>query len=122
MSKIRSNETTPEISLRKELWKMGLRYRKNYKLTGKPDIVFIGKKIAVFVDGCFWHKCPKCYREPKSNKEYWIPKIEYNVDKDMKVNNQLESDGWKVLRFWEHEVIKDIDSCLNAIMELFQKS
>jgi DNA mismatch endonuclease (patch repair protein) len=115
MSRIRSKNTSPEILLRKTLWKKGYRYRIHYKLPGKPDIVFVQKRVAVFVDGCFWHKCPKCYKPPKTNKKYWLPKIEKNVDKDKKNNKKLKEADWKVIRLWEHEVKKDINECIERI-------
>ena len=115
MSAIRSRNTKPEIKLRKALFKLGLRFRVNYKLTGKPDIVFPGKKLAVFVDGCFWHCCPQCYREPDTNKEYWKKKAEVNIKRDKKVNTMLAEEGWRVLRFWEHEVKKDLSRVVDKI-------
>lgn len=117
MSSIRSKETKPEVKLRKRLWAEGLKYRKNYNLPGKPDVAFVKKKIVVFVDGCFWHKCPKCYKKPKSNKKYWASKIKYNVEKDKKINKELEEKGWKVLRFWEHDINKNIDDCVKKIVD-----
>lgn len=116
MSKIKSKDTTPEMKLRKELWARGYRYRIHYKLPGKPDIVFVGKRIAIFVDGCFWHKCPKCYIKPKSNKKYWLPKIEKNVERDKKNTKLLENKGWKVIRIWEHEIKKDFIVVIDRIM------
>ncbi len=76
-------------------------WRRNESVFGKPDFVFRKQKIAVFVDGCFWHGCPKCYREPKSNKPFWRNKIARNRERDLEVNRFLRSHGWKVLRFWE---------------------
>jgi len=115
MSRIRSKNTSPELNLRKTLWNKGYRYKIHYKLPGKPDIVFASKKVAVFVDGCFWHKCPKCYIEPKSNKRYWLPKIEKNVKKDKENNKALKNLGWKVVRIWEHEIQKDKDKTVKRI-------
>lgn len=117
MSRIKSKDTSPELILRKALWKRGCRYRIHYGLPGTPDIVFIGKKVAVFIDGCFWHKCPKCYVEPKSNKNYWLSKIKKNVGKDKKNNKTLEEMGWKVIRLWEHEVKKDLNKSVEKIIK-----
>jgi DNA mismatch endonuclease (patch repair protein) len=103
------------LNLRKELWSRGHRYRIHYDLPGKPDIVFISKKMAVFIDGCFWHKCPKCCVAPKSNKKYWLPKLEKNVKNDKKNNKALKKLGWKVVRIWEHEIKKDFNSVLDRI-------
>ena len=117
MSRIRSKETKPEIRLRKALWVKGLRYRKYYDLPGKPDIVFPGKKIAVFCDGCFWHGCPKHYRKAKSRRKYWIPKIEKNIERDRKLDIELANLGWKVIRVWECEIEKNIGAVAGEIEE-----
>ena len=107
MSRIRGKNTSPELKLRKMLWESGIRgYRVHYKLPGKPDIVFTRKKVVVFVDGCFWHKCPVCFRPPETNAEFWNEKLQKNVERDLKVTKELEDLGWTVLRFWEHEVKK----------------
>lgn len=74
------------------------------KIPGSPDIILRDKKVAIFVHGCFWHKCPKCYREPKSNKEYWLPKIKRNVRRDERNAAMLRRGGWKVVKLWEHEI------------------
>ena len=109
---MRSNkcrDTKPELLLRSELWKRGLRYRKNYKkLVGKPDIVFVGKKIAIFVDGKMWHgyDWENQKNDFKSHRDFWIPKIERNIARDKSVNQQLKNDGWTVLRFWDFEIKK----------------
>lgn len=109
MSRIRSKNTTIEIKFRKLLWNKGYRaYRIKNKIIGKPDVYFPTKKIAVFIDGCFWHKCPKCYIESKSNKKYWVPKIKRNVERDRKINSELKKQKIKVTRIWEHEIKKDI--------------
>lgn len=108
MSMIRGKNTGPEIKLRKMLWSEGIRgYRIHYKLPGKPDIVFTKKKIAIFIDGCFWHKCPICFQEPETRKEFWMKKIQSNVERDKKVNEQLKNEGWDVIRIWEHEIRKE---------------
>jgi DNA mismatch endonuclease (patch repair protein) len=119
MGKIRSSNTKAEVILRKVVWKCGLRYRLNYKkIAGKPDMIFISKKLIVFVDGDFWHGYKWEEKKPKlkSNKEYWIPKIERNIQRDNEINLKLEKDGWKVLRFWEHEVIKSPQECVSKIL------
>ncbi|MDO8873587.1 MAG: very short patch repair endonuclease [Methanoregula sp.] len=123
MSKIRSKNTKPEVQLRKFLWNQGYRgYRiHNADLPGKPDIVFKKKKIAIFIDGCFWHKCPFDFREPKTNPEYWMKKIQSNVDRDKKVNEQLQSDGWKVVRVWEHMMRKEPEKIVAGILALMKE-
>ena len=99
MSQIKSKGTKPEYKLKRKIYSEGLRgYRLNYKLTGKPDIVFTRSKLAIFVDGCFWHKCSKCYIEPKSNKAFWLNKIDNNIKRDKQVNKILKREGWSVLR------------------------
>jgi len=120
MSRIRSKNTVPEVKLRKLLFATGVKgYRIHYDLPGKPDIVFVKRKIAVFIDGCFWHKCPIDFQEPESHKEYWTKKIQSNVDRDKKVNDQLKSDGWTVIRIWEHEVKKEPEMVVRKIIALF---
>lgn len=115
MSKIRSKDTTIEMKLRRNLWKKGYRYRVHYKTIGSPDIAFPKEKIAIFVDGCFWHKCPICYRKPKSNKDYWIPKIKKNCERDKKNTKYLEKKGWMVIRIWEHEIRKNLNDVVKKI-------
>ena len=120
MSKIRSEDTTPEVVLRKKLWALGCRYRKNYKkLPGKPDIVFVKQKVAVFIDGEFWHgfNWHEKKGKIKTNSEYWIKKIEGNIARDKKNLRMLEDDGWKVIRFWTHEIKDEIDTCLIKVQE-----
>lgn len=112
MSRIKAKDTSIELNFRKYIWEKGLRgYRVNYKLKGKPDIYFLKKRFAVFIDGCFWHKCPKCYIKPKSNNDYWLKKIKGNIQRDKDVNKSLAKMNIKVVRFWEHEIKEDIDSC-----------
>ncbi|MGD0336334.1 MAG: very short patch repair endonuclease [Candidatus Omnitrophota bacterium] len=107
MSQIRARDTQPEIILRKAISSAGISgYRLNYRLLGKPDIVFPKRKIAVFIDGCFWHKCPRCFIKPDTNKKFWNEKIASNVKRDKIVNTELKRKGWKVLRIWEHELRK----------------
>ena len=119
MQNIRSKNTVPELILRKALWNQGIRYRTHCKkIFGNPDICFIGKKIAIFVDSEFWHG--KNYLEgkiPKSNQEYWIPKLEKNIQRDELVNTTLQSEGWNVLRFWEADVKKDLKTCVETILD-----
>jgi DNA mismatch endonuclease, patch repair protein len=119
MSAIRSRNTTPEMTVRKTLWSRGLRYRINYG-PKKIDIAFPSKKLAVFIDGCFWHSCPLHSHIPKSNLKYWLPKLQKNKERDKATTAQLQSQGWVVLRFCEHElenlpvVIEEIKSKLKS--------
>lgn len=118
MRAIKNKDSEIELLLRKELWKRGLRYRKNVKkVFGHPDIAFIGKKIAVFCDSEFWHGYDWEHRKNdiKSRRDFWIPKIERNMQRDMEVNGVLKSDGWIVLRFWGKEIKKDVCKCADII-------
>ncbi len=111
MSRIRSKDTIPEEALRSLLHRMGYRFRLHHTdLPGKPDIVLKKYNSIIFCHGCFWHQHPKCKRAtvPKSNKDYWIPKLKKNVARFKKVKNQLEGDGWTVSVVWECET-KDLD-------------
>jgi len=120
MRAIRSKDSKIERTLRKALWDKGLRYRKNYaKLPGKPDIVFVGKKIAIFCDGEFWHgyKWSERKKDFKSHREFWIPKIERNMARDEKINRELQKLGYTVLRFWGKEILKDTESCVEEIYQ-----
>lgn len=120
MSRNRGKDTKPEVILRKELWKKGLRYRLHYDIPGKPDFVFVGKRIAVFVDGCFWHNCPLHGTKPKTNRKFWEDKISKNVERDKKVTRELISLGWKILRFWEHEIKEDVNGVQQKIVDLYE--
>jgi DNA mismatch endonuclease (patch repair protein) len=121
MSRIRGKNTGPEIKLRKLLWSRGIRgYRIHYNLLGKPDIVFTKKKIAIFIDGCFWHKCSICFQKPETRKEFWMKKISSNVERDLKNTRQLQEEGWTVLRFWEHEIRKTPDNVVEKILQYLQ--
>lgn len=118
MKAIKSKDTSIELMLRKALWRSGIRYRKNYKvLPGKPDIAITKYRIAVFCDSDFWHGYDWENRKQriKSNREYWIPKIERNMKRDQDVTEQLEQMGWIVLRFWEWQIKKHIEECLSCI-------
>jgi len=106
MSRIRGRDTSPEIELRSAVWKLGLRYRLNLRVARiRPDFLFPRLKLAVFVDGCFWHGCPDHYVRPRSSTaEFWARKLAQNVARDERQLKQLQADGWRVLRIWEHEV------------------
>ena len=106
MASVRSRgNSTTELKLGKLLWAAGLRgYRKQWKAPGRPDFAWPGRKIAIFVDGCFWHGCAKCKYPPRTNVDFWANKIETNRARDKRVRRALRRDGWVVLRFWEHEV------------------
>ena len=124
MVAVRNKDTGIELLLRKELWSRGIRYRKNVtKIFGKPDIAFIGKKVAVFCDSEFWHGFNwdvKKY-EIKSRKEFWIPKIERNIERDKEVNQSLQEQGWTVLRFWGKDIKRDPAACADLIVKVLKE-
>ena len=107
MSHNRDRDTKPEMLLRRALWARGCRYRLRCRLPGRPDIIFVSARVAVFVDGCFWHGCPIHATRPKVNEQFWARKLQANSERDRAVNDQLGALGWTVLRVWEHEVRRD---------------
>ena len=118
MAKIKGINTKPEIKLRKAIWGLGYRYRKNVKkLPGAPDLVLSKYKLIIFIDGEFWHgyNWEEKKKKIKSNRDFWIPKIERNMQRDRHNNHLLKNAGWVVLRFWDHEINKELDKCLNTI-------
>lgn len=120
MQAIRSKDTSIEIALRTALWHRGVRYRKNYKqLPGKPDIVITKHKIAIFCDSDYWHgyDWENRHQKIKSNRDYWIPKIERNMARDKEVNEMLEAQGWIVLRFWEWQIKKRLNECVDVVIK-----
>jgi len=119
MSRIKGKDTKPELILRKALWSNGLRYRLKNKLPGRPDIIFRARKIAIFVDGCFWHGCPDHCQIHKTNQPFWESKLSKNKSRDKEVNRVLENVGWSVIRFWEHDVRNDLSNCVKRIVEAF---
>jgi DNA mismatch endonuclease (patch repair protein) len=115
MSSNKDKNTKPEILFRKELWKNDIRgYRLHWKKApGRPDIAFPSKKLAVFVNGCFWHRCPKCNLSlPKSNTEFWNEKFEKNVERDKKKTYMLKKNGWNVVVIWECEINGNLTECV----------
>ena len=123
MSRIRSRDTKPEMLLRRALWASGCRgYRTHPRgVEGKPDVAFIGLRVAVFVDGCFWHGCPVCFVAPGSNKDYWESKMLRNRQRDEQVTASLIAAGWTVIRLWEHEVEADAASCAANVASVVAK-
>ncbi len=123
MKNIRSKDTKVEVLLRKALWHKGLRYRKNVKwLLGTPDIVFTKQRIVIFVDGDFWHARGHKDRpgeQVATNKVFWRKKLADNVERDRFVNDALLEQGWLVLRFWESDVKKDLNKCVNEVLQFF---
>lgn len=120
----RSKGTRPELRLGKELWRRGWHYRKNMKgVPGSPDLCFKGRKVAVFVDGEFWHgrNWDKSKLRIKSRREYWWPKIENNMARDARIDHQLAAMGWRVIRFWDSEVMKNVSGCADKVEELLRQ-
>lgn len=121
MAAVKRVDTKPEISLRSSLHRRGLRFRKDFpiRLSSKsirPDVVFTRQKVAVFVDGCFWHGCPQHCRRPKTNIEFWSRKLEQNQERDRRQNEALRQAGWVVLRIWEHESLSSsVDKVVQVI-------
>jgi DNA mismatch endonuclease (patch repair protein) len=119
----RRTGTKPEVAVRSALHAAGHRFRKDFRLeaTGvwvRPDVVFTRRRVAVFVDGCFWHVCPQHGRQPTTNEWYWTPKLRRNLDRDARVNAALAAAGWTVVRVWEHvspsEAVEVIEQALAA--------
>ena len=120
MQAIKSKDTSIEIALRTALWHRGIRYRKNYKqLPGKPDIVITKHKIAIFCDSDYWHgyDWENRHQRIKSNRDYWIPKIERNMARDKEITAQLQAMGWIVLRFWEWQIKKRLNECVDVVIK-----
>ncbi len=120
MSKIKGKNTKPELAFRKALFAAGYRYRIDYKkLIGKPDIALNKYKTVIFIDGEYWHGYNWKERKPKikTNREFWIAKIERNMQRDVEVNQKLEQMGYTIFRFWESEVKKELDRCLTEVLK-----
>lgn len=120
MGKIRGKNTKPEMAFRKALWAAGYRYRVDYKkLIGKPDLALVKYRTVIFIDGEFWHgyNWDERKKKIKSNRDFWIPKIERNIQRDQEVNLELQLLGYKVFRFWEREINKDLKTCVYEVIE-----
>lgn len=120
MRRVKNKNTNIELLLRKKLFKKGYRYRLKSRLFGKPDIIFSSKKLVIFCDGDFWHG--KNYEKEKKNyKKFWKDKILINLERDKEVNKALKKEGWRVLRFWKTDILKNSNGCVNRI-ESYLKS
>lgn len=117
MSNIKSKWTIQERKIHNYLKGNKIKHTMHPKLQGNPDIWLKERNTLVFLQGCFWHKCPKCYKEPKSRKKYWIPKIENNVKRDRKNTKILKSQGYSILKVWEHQIKKQFDLTLRNIIK-----
>ena len=118
MSKVKGKNTRLEVLVRKLMWQRGFRYKIGHGLIGKPDMVFPSCNVAVFIDGCFWHSCPKHYQIPQTNRKFWRTKIAKNKKRDNKINIQLKKEGWKIIRIWEHDIKKDPEKTVNKIIKI----
>lgn len=122
MARVRQQDTLPELLLRSELWGRGFRYRLNQRVQGtRPDLVFTSNRLAVFVDGCFWHSCPLHGTYPATNKEFWGAKLQRNSERDIEHNQALLKAGWRVLRIWEHEILEDKSRAAGRVVNLLSK-
>lgn len=116
MSGIRAKNTKPELALRRALSLLGARYRIHPSaVPGRPDVAFIGLRVAVFVHGCFWHGCPKHYNAPATRSDFWATKLQDNRRRDRRNRNSLVEAGWVVIEFWEHQVEQDLAGCIEAV-------
>lgn len=118
MSRVRSSGSAIEESLGKALWRAGFRYRKQYRIMGRPDFVLVNRRIAIFCDSNFWHGYRWGERrraEHKTNTAYWFAKIDRNRTRDRVVNRGLRAAGWIVIRFWEHDILSDVEECVRRV-------
>jgi len=121
MSQIKGKNTKPEVALRKALWNLGYRYSLVSRLPGKPDLTFPAYRTAVFIDGCFWHKCPVHFVQPKTRSQFWLRKINGNVARDQRNNKELKSQGWEVIRIWEHEIKESLEVCVTRVVDVLEE-
>ena len=123
MRAIRRVDTKPELALRSALHRAGYRFRKDYRLDleagarVRPDIAFTARRVAVFVDGCFWHACPEHGRDPAVNEWYWAPKLRRTVERDRAADAALAAAGWRVVRIWEHVPLTDAVDAVTAVLD-----
>ncbi|MFC1684994.1 very short patch repair endonuclease [Pseudomonadota bacterium] len=120
MSRVRAKNTKPEQLLRKALWQLGYRYRLHYHLPGKPDIAFPGNKLVIFVDGCFWHGCPRHGSLPKTNTDFWERKIHRNIERDAENTQSIQREGWTVLRYWGHEIEDNLEQVVTNVLAFLE--
>lgn len=125
MSSIKSRNTRPELILRRALWDHGIRGYRLYwnKVPGRPDIAFPGKKIAIFVNGCFWHRCPYCNPPiPKSHSGFWENKFDRNIERDKRKIELLTNNNWKVMVIWECKIRNELKNCLSTISSIVNEN
>ena len=116
MSLIRSKWTNPEKKVHNYLKGMRIRHQMHPKMSGNPDVLLKDKRVVIFIHGCFWHKCPSCYRAPASRRAYWKNKVEKNAKRDRKHTMILRKEGWKTVRVWEHELQNDMSDVARKIL------
>lgn len=124
MARVRSSGSELETTLGKALWRAGIRYRKQYRrAVGKPDFALVSQKIAIFCDSSFWHGrgFPDAACQFKSNRDFWIRKIQRNIERDRLVVQLLEQAGWIVLRFWDDIIQRDVSHCVNVVLEAIEQ-
>ena len=122
MRSVRSRDTGPEMALRRVLWRAGLRYRLKLRpARTRPDLAFPGARVAVFVDGCFWHGCPAHYGLPKSNQAFWREKVRRNQERDARDTLRLQAAGWTVVRIWACEIKRNPDGAVARIRRALQE-
>ena len=114
MARVRSRDTAAEITLRRALWARGLRFRLRPRLPGTPDIAFPSSRVAILVDGCFWHGCAEHYTAPATNAVFWKEKLVRNRSRDARVDDALRREGWLPVRVWEHE-LRDLDRVVRRL-------
>jgi len=120
MSRIRRRDTAPELTVRRLLHACGARYRVDFHIpgVGRVDIAFTRRKVAIFIDGCFWHQCPAHSIMPKTNQVFWKPKLARNRERDLAQSIRLEDLGWTAVRIWEHEIREDPGDVTQRILKL----
>ena len=122
MARIRGADTRPEVLLRTALWRQGLRYRLHTKApAGRPDILFPRSKVALFIDGCFWHGCPAHYTRPGSREEFWAGKLAANTARDRAQTLALDAAGWHTVRVWEHEVFTALEAVVSEVRRAIEE-
>jgi DNA mismatch endonuclease (patch repair protein) len=128
MSAIKSKDTKPEIFFRQALWKWGIRYRKNVKLFGRPDIAIQKYNLVIFIDGDYWHgnnwrirNMPSLEAELEKYSDYWKSKILRNIKRDKEVTDNYKKSGWTILRFWQSEIERDLNKCIIKTIKIINK-
>lgn len=122
MRAVKSRDSKIELEFRRLLWRKGFRYRKNARnYYGKPDIALRKYRTVIFIDSCFWHGCSEHCRMPSSKEDYWIPKIKRNQERDVEVNQHYKSEGWEVIRIWEHEISNNLENAVDDTIQRIYK-